>query len=70
LDTVLVVGVGLFVIGLVMSHIVVAITRGVVRAKKPLKRTHRVLMWSSLGLVGVGLVLAVTSWLLINGSTP
>ena len=59
-------GIVVFFVGLVMSHIVVAVTRTGVRKKEPMKVKHRVMMWTAVGLVVVGLGAAATGYLLNN----
>lgn len=62
MDVVLWSGVGLFALGLVLSHVVVAMTRKPVREGQGLSRRHRVLMWCSLGLVATGVVVGAIGY--------
>lgn len=63
-------GIIIFLIGLVMSHIVVAITRSAARAKEPMKRAHRILMWCSVGFVVLGFLVAAASYIILNVMQP
>jgi len=52
-------GVTLFVVGLLLSHLVLGLTRKRVQKDQKLTLSHKVLMWGAVGLVVVGLVCGV-----------
>ncbi len=52
------VGIVLFLVGLVLAHIVVGLTRSSVRKEGTIGTRDRILMWTSVGLVVLGIVLS------------
>jgi len=58
------IGAGLFILGLIGTHIVTFATRGPKRKGKPISTPLRILMWASPALALVGLVLGAIWFLL------
>lgn len=56
------VGVGLFVIGLVIVHVVFGLTRGSVRKEQPIPRRLRISMWVAVGLAVLGFAAAAVGF--------
>ncbi len=55
-------GVVLFVGGLVLSHVVLGLTRSAARKRQGMARWHRVLMWLAVALVGLGVALGAVGY--------
>jgi hypothetical protein len=64
MEVIMYIGVGLFVSGLVMSHVVLGLSRRPKREGRKLSTSLKVLMWSSVGLTVLGLVLGGVAVLL------
>ena len=64
LPAALAIAVGLFVLGLIGTHIVTFATRGSRRDGKPMKKSLTILMWASPLLALVGLILGVIWFIL------
>ena len=57
MDVLMYIGLGLFVTGLVLTHVVLALSRRPKREGRPLPTSLKVLMWSAVGLSVLGLAL-------------
>lgn len=62
MDLLVPLGIIFFFTGLVLSHIVLGMTRGLAKKKQKLKKIHTILMWSSVGLVIIGLGLGAIGY--------
>ena len=69
MGVVLIVGVLLFFVGLVMSHVVVAVTRGSIKRGEPMKKSHRMMMWGSVAIVVIGFILAAVGFIFRGEAT-
>jgi len=59
----------IFVVGLVLSHVVLGLTRSTARADRSMRRSHRLMMWFAVGLVALGLGLGAVGFLAAHGSS-